>query len=148
MDRWRRSPAFFDGCAVGVGTVILLASASHLGSVGLAGYAEDLVRASKLIMTALSSRVTVRAGPLVLLGGTDDPALIRAMAKMVGWITNLKDTGEGFPGDTLKAALLVARNHGEGGIQPSPLTKIRLPVSLLSYEKKNLGKWGVGRPAN
>ena len=125
-----------DGCAVGVGTVILLASASHLGSVGLAGYAEDLVRASKLIMTALSSRVTVRAGPLVLLGGTDDPALIRAMAEMVGWITNLKDTGEGFPGDTLKAALLVARNHGEGGVQPSPLIKIRLPVSLLSYEKK------------
>ena len=125
-----------DGCAVGVGTVILLASASHLGSVGLAGYAEDLVRASKLIMTALSSRVTVRAGPLVLLGGTDDPALIRAMAEMVGWISNLKDTGEGFPGDTLKAALLVARNHGEGGVQPSPLIKIRLPVSLLSYEKK------------
>ena len=36
------------GCAVGVGTVILLASASHLGAVGLVGYAEDLVRAAKL----------------------------------------------------------------------------------------------------
>ena len=131
--------AFLDavsGCAVGVGTVILLASASHLGAVGLAGYAEDLVRAAKLIMSALSNSVTVRAGPLVLLGGTDDPALIRSMAEMVGWISNLKDTGEGFPGDTLKAAILGAKNLGGGGLQSTPAYKIRLPVSLLSFEKK------------
>ena len=48
------------GWAVGVGTLVLLASASHLGAVGLAGYAEDLVRATKLILNALSGRVTVR----------------------------------------------------------------------------------------
>ena len=124
------------GWAVGVGTLVLLASASHLGAVGLAGYAEDLVRATKLILNALSGRVTVRAGPMVLLTGTDDPALIRAMAEMVGWITTLRDNGEGFPGETLKAELLSCRNLGLWGIQSTPTCKIQLPVSLLSFEKK------------
>ena len=53
------------GCAVGVGTLVLLASASHLGAVGLAG----TLRTTKLLLNALSGRVTVRAGPMVLLMG-------------------------------------------------------------------------------
>ena len=42
------------------------------------------------------------------------------MAEMVGWISNLKDTGEGFPGDTLKAAMLGAKTLGA-----TPAYKIR-----------------------
>ena len=74
-------------------------------------------------MSTLSNRVMERAGPLVLLGGTDDPALIRSMAEMVGWISNLKDTEEGFPGNMLKAAMLGAKNLGGGGYNPHPHTK-------------------------
>ena len=79
--------------------------------------------------------MTVRAGPLVLLWGNRRPALICSMAEMVGWISNLKDTGEGFPGDTLKAAMLGAKTLGA-----TPAYKI----SLLSFEEKKTGQVGAG----
>ena len=135
---------FLDVISVGkmhVGSVIIISSASQLADIGLAGYAEEMVRASKMIMSSLSGQVTVRAGIPVLLNGCSDPNLIRSISELGGWLSSLREAGEGFPASSMEAVILSIKNSGRDGLQTPYTQRFRLPVSLLSYEKKT---WGSG----
>jgi hypothetical protein len=131
------------GGAVPVGSLVILSSGSHLGQVGLAGYTEDMVRAAKYIMDRLNHKVLVRVGFPLLLSGTDSAGLIRAITEMGGWVPVLRDNRENFLCSYASEILVCLKNLGKNGQQQCYDTKIRLPVSLSSFEKKvfNSGGW-------
>jgi hypothetical protein len=52
----------FTGTSLPVGSVVILSSASHLASVGTAGYAEDMARCSKYLLQAFSNNIIVKHG--------------------------------------------------------------------------------------
>lgn len=57
----------FRGCSFGLGSLVLLSSATHLAWAGIAAYAEDFVCASRLLCGGLGAGVDVRHGlPLLL----------------------------------------------------------------------------------
>ena len=70
------------GYGVRVGSLLLLGSVSALAELGIAGYAEDLVRTAKYLMDSLDGKVQVRACPLILMNGTDDSSVLRGMAEV------------------------------------------------------------------
>jgi hypothetical protein len=70
------------GFDVPVGTMVLMASASHAAAVGTADYAADFVQASGLFRGAFAGAVTVMRGIPFLLGGTKNFAAIRSIAEI------------------------------------------------------------------
>jgi len=125
------------GNAIKVGSLLVISSASFLAEVGLAGYAEELVRVTKFLLTSFENKVSVRMGVPLLLDGTNDPMLVRSMADLAAWsIEGLRDKRELFPDLSMKAMLVTLKNLGVGEPLVDYFTRVRLPVSLTSYEKK------------
>ena len=133
------------GWPVRVGTVVMISSATRLAQLGLAGYAEEFVRATRMISASLARSVTVKAGPPVLLGGTDDPALLRSLFEFNSWIQSLSDNKENFLKMTMKLVLLTVRNTASSTTPSESQLCVRmlLPVSFYSFEKKiwSSGGW-------
>jgi len=125
------------GNVIKVGSLLVISSASHLAEVGLAGYTEELVRATKFLLNSFENKVSVRLGVPLLLDGSDDPVLIRSLCDLVAWSTEgLRDKKENFLDLSMKAMLVTLKNLGEGHIQKNHAIRHRLPVSLCSFEKK------------
>jgi hypothetical protein len=74
------------GFAIPAGTIVLLASASHMAVAGSAEYAADFVRANIRMREALSGGVRVVHGIPLLLGGTNNTAALRTMAEISSWL--------------------------------------------------------------
>ena len=135
------------GWSVGVGSVVILSSVTRLAQIGLAGYAAEMVRATKLILASMAGGVTVKAGPAVLLDGCNDPSLLRSLFELDTWLSNLNDNKERFLGETMRIVLLTVRNTDSGTSANAALsgftTRMLLPVSLSSYEKRiwASGEW-------
>ena len=116
-----------------MGSLLLLGSVSALAELGIAGYAEDLVRTAKYLMDSLDGKVQVRACPLILMNGTDDSAVLRGMAEVGAWLKGgLSGNLEGFPDTSQSASNTILKNLGKGGLQTNGPTRIRVPVSLQS----------------
>jgi len=77
--------------SLGVGSLILLTSATMLADVGMAGYAEEFVRVSRTLLSCFGGKVLVRHVPPILLNGTNDSALIRSIYELSSWINNCID---------------------------------------------------------
>jgi hypothetical protein len=115
------------------GTVIALSSPTQLATYGLAGYVEELVRTSRLLQERLGGGVVVIPAPPVFLDGIQNPPLVRALFELGAWIDGLSP--ENAPSLSFKALTTVILNNGVG-TQPCPQLRYRLPVSLMSFEKK------------
>jgi len=126
----------FRGCSFGLGSLVLLSSATHLAWAGVAAYAEDFVRASRLLSGGLGAGVSVRHGLPLLLGGTNSPALIRSLFELGAWLSSLVGRGEDFPSISYKLMLEKLSDGGGGDTQPDYAHSIKLPVQLMSFEKK------------
>ena len=50
------------GCDIGIGSVVIMSSLNHLGRVGTAAYAEDLVAALQQLRTTFGGQVRVLHG--------------------------------------------------------------------------------------
>jgi hypothetical protein len=132
----------FTGTSLPVGSVVLLSSASHLASVGTAGYAEDVARCSKYLLQAFSNNIHVKHGVFTLLNGTESPELIRSIAEIDGWLSHLHGM-DSFPINARKACNLAIKNAGSG-TQTDYCLKLRFPTSLNTYEKTTLISSGWG----
>jgi hypothetical protein len=64
---------------------VLISSANQLAREGLAGYVKTLLDASNLLRTKVPGCIVLPA-PFVLLGGTMDPHLIRAIFELHAWV--------------------------------------------------------------
>jgi hypothetical protein len=128
------------GSSLPVGSVVIVSSASQLADIGVAGYAEEMVRCSRLLLQSFSNAISVRHGVSVLLGGAENPGLIRALAELDAWLSSLPGL-DSFPKNSRKAALLALRNSGSGNQEMYPM-RLRLPISLTSFEKKTWSSSG------
>jgi len=130
----------FKGVRVGVGSLVLLSSATHLAHAGAAAYAEDFVRASRLLTGGLGVSMEVRHGLPLLLEGSNDPFLLRSLHELGAWLGSLKRQGESFP--TLAFGKMLAKLQAIDTtvFQPDLETRLKLPVALNSFEKS---VWGL-----
>jgi hypothetical protein len=108
------------------GTAVLLWSASQLGNVGTAAYAEDLVDAMKTIQVKFGKNT--RVGPLAptLLGGCKNPALIRSIFEIAYWVEHLFRFDATFLRDSHEAAMQIIIASAEGNRVPDEC-RFRLP---------------------
>jgi len=121
------------GSGMGVGSLVLLSSASHLGAVGSAAYADEFVRAARRLLAELGGRVDVRHGLPILLEGTDSPHLVRSLHEICHWLGNLRVNGERFPLVSFKKMLETPLGPEQ---QPDYELRLRMPVSLTQFENK------------
>jgi len=124
----------FKGVGIGVGSVVLLSSASLLGAVGTAAYAEEFVRAARWLKAGLADRVDVRHGVPLLLAGVDSPHLIRSLHEVGQWLENLRDRRERTP--SVSYRVMLSRLNNSPASQPDFESRVRLPVSLFQFESK------------
>ena len=76
-----------------MGTVVLLAAAGHLAKVGVAAYAEEMVKAIVQLKQALPTGSFVANGLIFISLGSKDPSLIGAVADIANWLVSL-DRGD------------------------------------------------------
>ena len=72
-----------------MGSVILLGSASHLASVGTAVYAEELVLVFRSLWQMLYGEVYLLHTPFMLMDGSSNPALLRAIFEVAAWLKSV-----------------------------------------------------------
>ena len=73
-------------CDIAIGSVILLNSLNHLGRVGTAAYAEDLVEAMNTFRQTFGGHIRVVHGYPVFTTPIIDPVTIRALVKIEAWL--------------------------------------------------------------
>jgi hypothetical protein len=78
------------GFSIPAGTVVLLASASHMAVSGTSEYASDFVRANVRLRETLGGGVRVLHGIPILLGGTD-------MAEINQWASLTSGLNKNIP---------------------------------------------------
>jgi hypothetical protein len=86
------SKAFLDlvrGCDVPVGTVVVISSASHIGRVGTAAYAGDIVKATLLIREVYGKNVRVVHGFPLIPGGLMDESTVRGLREIELWLAEV-----------------------------------------------------------
>ncbi len=64
-------------------------SASHLATVGTAAYATNFANEVRRLRAVFGPNLTVAAAPPVLMNGTANPALIRSILELDGWLKTL-----------------------------------------------------------
>jgi hypothetical protein len=125
----------FTGTQLKVGSLILISSVSHLAAVGTAAYAEALVRAAKFLLNSFNGKVTVRPGVPVLLGGVGDMSLMRSLTEVAAWVDSLPLQEQALP-NARSAFKLCLTNGSVGKAVQAEKSKLQLPVSLYSFEKR------------
>jgi hypothetical protein len=81
--------AFLDltkGFTVPAGSVVVLASASYLASVGTATYAAEYVAVRRRLVGVMGGGIELTHGLPILLSGTEDGALIRSLVDLEHWL--------------------------------------------------------------
>ena len=74
------------GCDIAIGSVIVMNSLNHLGRVGTAAYAEDLVDAMNTFRQTFSGQVRVVHGYPVFATPIIDPVTIRELVEIEAWL--------------------------------------------------------------
>jgi hypothetical protein len=84
--------AFLDltrGFSVPASSVVVMASASHLARVGTAKYAVDYVDAVRRLVGSMGGGIELTHGIPILLGGTEDSALLRSLVDLEHWLGHI-----------------------------------------------------------
>ncbi len=129
------------------GSVILLGSASYLSRVGVSAYLEDYVKTVQILEERIRN-ATVAHAPLLLLNGSADPALIRALFELSNWLMAVEGE-KGEAGADLSAIIslwtemLHSSNNGE--LQPNYQIRLAMPKSR---EMPIVKKIWVSEPEN
>jgi hypothetical protein len=77
------------GHNVPIGTVVVLSSLSHLGRVGTAAYASDIVRAIGRVRGAYGVGVRVVHGFPLVVGGLEDESTVRGLREVECWLAKV-----------------------------------------------------------
>ena len=91
------------------GSLLMIASLSHLSLSGLAAYTEELTRVIKSVSISAGPGVSVIPGVAILLGGISCPSLIKSLSDLDSWIlsSNLA------PSLTLHAPSMAKNKRGQ-----------------------------------
>ena len=127
------------GCNVAVGSVVVICSINHLGSVGSAAYAEDLVEALSELRRTFRGQVRSVHGFPILPCELLDPATIRGLLEIEAWLTSvdqrrshsLRSTSEFF----VNTVLTTRQQSDNANLLAAATMPLRMPVSLFSKER-------------
>ena len=74
------------GCNIAIGSVVIFSSLNHLGRVGTAAYAEDLVDALHTFRQTFSSQIRAVHGFPISMTKISDQFTIRALVEIEAWV--------------------------------------------------------------
>ena len=134
------------GCDLGVGSVILLSSLNHLGGVGTAAYAEDLLAALLEFRSTFGGQIRALHGFSINPDPLTDQLTIRSLMEIEVWLSStdqrrshsLGRTSEFYTSSFLSSE---AANKSDLATAVMP---IRMPTSLFSSERTS--HVGLGWP--
>ena len=126
---------------VPAGSAVLIGSASHLLDVGLAAYAEELGAVFRRLQSLHNGCVYLIPCPMLPLGGTTNPNLVRCMIELYSWLDTVMADSVCFCSNTMKLCInmLMENSHD---VQLSHRYRVLLPVSLTGLNTKK--KWECG----
>jgi hypothetical protein len=109
------------------GSVILIFSASCLGDVGVAAYAEMLVEAISQIKTKLGKETLVAPLPPLLLGGCTDAGTVRSIFELITWSDSYFSGTEGYLEESTISSLGTIKYLGSGSSRDWEGRRVTLP---------------------
>jgi hypothetical protein len=109
------------------GSVVLIASPSHLAKVGLTAYINDLLWAERELKARLGRETIVSPLPLLILPGCSDAALIRDLFDLSDWCKHFYTNDQHYLGESHDMAAAALISLGEGTHTPSAEIRYRLP---------------------
>ena len=125
---------------VPTGSAILIGSASHLADIGLSYYAEEMVAVGRRLSNFHNKGIYFLPCPLLLLGGTEDPEMVRSSLELISWLGNILQKEVGFTPSAMGAVVHeLVENEKETAAVTS--RRMMLPTSLDSITKK---RWASG----
>ena len=129
----------FRRCGIAIGSIIVMSSLNHLGRVGTAAYAEDLVDALNTIRHTFGGQVRVVHGYPICTTNIVDPVTIRALVEIEAWLDtvdlrrshSLPETSKYFKDNILASPM----DQSESNSFAAASIPLRMPASLFTKEK-------------
>jgi hypothetical protein len=112
---------------VPAGSVILLFSASFLQQAGLELYTAELVQAEARIHAVIGKETIFQPLPPILLGGTEDSNLVRAMIELATW-SDTYFAGNDYLEKSSGLAIKVINESGSGSREDIEARRYALPA--------------------
>jgi hypothetical protein len=103
------------GFKLPIGSVVVLSSAAHLATEGLAAYTEAMVAQLNRLGKTFRGGVVGVPGLPVMLNGSNSPELVRSLADLCGWVPALTLSEPGGGRFLSAAADLVKAKLVSGG---------------------------------
>jgi hypothetical protein len=123
------------GFDVPVGTVVVLSSVSHLGRVGTAAYAADMVRALGRIHGGFGKSVRTVHGFPLLRGGVQDENTVRGLRDIELWLAEVdKSRHCSLPATSDHFIRHFTHNSANPSISGTARLALKLPSSLHSLD--------------
>ena len=127
--------------AVPVGSCILIGSASHLGNVGSAVYAEELVQINMRLAQMFDGTIYFVPCPPMMVDGSSDPALIRGIFEIAAWLRNVMGADSCFLPNTYRVMVDLLFKRGTG----VTICSYKCPHDASSraglYQPYEMGQW-------
>ena len=128
-----------------VGSAILFGSASHLANVGLTYYTEELVLVNKKFRQMFNGEVVVLPCPFMLMEGSSDSALLRAIFELASWLKSVWGGDTYYPKVTMDVVLTKLLKNSTSTAFASPI-RLMLPTSLTTDGKSRWDSGGANLP--
>jgi uncharacterized membrane protein YgcG len=109
------------------GSLVMMASATHLAMTGTAGYCEDVMATIRTLRRQLGEHVIYTPLPIYFGGGCDDGLTIRTAIEVAAWATHVFGRERLFLKRTFEASHVIIAETGEGGRQAPASARYRLP---------------------
>ena len=125
------------GCDLGVGSVILLSSLNHLGCVGIAAYAEDLVAALLEIRSTFGGQIRALHGFSINPDPLTDQLTIRSLMEIEVWLSSTdqrRSHSLGWTSEFYTSSFLSSEAANKSDLATAVMP-IRMPTSLFSSER-------------
>ena len=134
------------GYDLGIGSFLLISSLNHLGRVGAAAYAEDLVSAFHNIETTFGGQIRALHGYPVCADTVSNQLTIRALMEIEAWLASSDQRrlhSRGRTSEYFTANFLSSKEDNKSGLATAVIP-LRLPASLFSKERTS--HVGMGWP--
>ena len=132
--------------AVPVGSCILIGSASHLGNVGSAVYAEELVQINMRLAQMFDGTIFFVPCPPMMVDGSSDPALIRGIFEIAAWLRNVMGADSCFLPNSYRVMEDLLHKRGTGTTTATNV-RMMLPAGLASINRTRWDSGSTNLPA-
>jgi hypothetical protein len=136
------------GCRIPAGSVVMLASMSHLADVGLAAYTADTNFAATKLIRALRGGIIVLPGLIFPAAKISNPMVVRGVVDLLTWsaeASRVTDSVQPILRESHRALRDLLVSAGTGDAQSQYGVRLRLPAQLGSPDTR---KWELTGPEN